>query len=321
MKASLEQAQSDTEPKSGAPESGRRRVLECMAWAGTGVLWTVVGGIPRSRLLGNEAEAAESTASFRFIQISDSHLGFHGAANPDVAGTLRQAIAEVKVNADQASFLIHTGDVSHTSQPAQFDAAAMIIQEAGLTTHFVPGEHDVIGDAGKGYFTRFGVGKTRWYSFDERDVHFVGLDNVSQLGVKGLGHLGADQLAWLRNDLAGRSRSQPIVVMAHIPLWQIYPQWGWGTEEAAELLAMLRPFGSVTVLNGHIHQIIQKVEGQVAFHTARSTAFPQAAPSPEANPGPLTVPAGRLEQVLGTAGIQYVPGRARLAIIDTPLGA
>jgi Icc protein len=316
MKASFEQARSDT-----APETGRRRVLECMAWVGSGVLWTVASGIPRSHLLGGAAEAAESAASFSFVQISDSHLGFHGTANPDVTGTLRQAIAEVKANAAQASFMIHTGDVSHTSRPVQFDTAATIIQEAGLTTHFVPGEHDVIGDAGKGYFARFGTGKTRWYSFDAAGVHFIGLDNVSQLGVKGLGHLGADQIAWLRNDLAGRSRSQPIVVMAHIPLWQIYPQWGWGTEEAAELLTMLRPFGSVTVLNGHIHQIIQKVEGQVAFHTARSTAFPQAAPSPHANSGPLTVPAGRLEQVLGTARIHYVPGKARLAIIDTPLGA
>jgi 3',5'-cyclic-AMP phosphodiesterase len=304
-----------------AVDTGRRRALECMVWAGTGVLWTVAGGIPRSRLLGSEAEAAESAASFTFVQISDSHLGFRGAANPDVAGTLREAIAEVRANARQAAFMIHTGDVSHTSQPVQFDTAEMIITEAGLDTHFVPGEHDVIADQGKGFFSRFSKGRTRWYSFDERGVHFIGLDNVSELGTKGLGHLGADQLAWLKNDLAGRSASQPIVVMAHIPLWQIYPKWGWGTEEAAELLAMLRPFGSVTVLNGHIHQIIQKVEGQVAFHTARSTAFPQAAPAPEANPGPLAVPAGRLREVLGTASVRYVPGNARLAIIDTPLGA
>jgi len=304
-----------------APGPGRRRVLECMVWAGTGVLWTVAGGVPRSRILGNEAEAAEGAASFSFVQISDSHLGFHGAANPDVPGTLRRAIAEVKENADQAAFMIHTGDVSHTSQPVQFDTARTIIKEAGLETHFVPGEHDVLVDAGKGYFSRFGEGKARWYSFDEKGVHFIGLDNVSALGTKGLGHLGADQLAWLKKDLAGRSASQPIVVMAHIPLWQVYPQWGWGTEEAAELLAMLRQFGSVTVLNGHIHQIIQKVEGRVTFHTARSTAFPQAAPAPDANPGPLKVPAGRLKEVLGTASVSYVAGNARLAIIDTPLGA
>jgi 3',5'-cyclic-AMP phosphodiesterase len=315
-----------TAPESIAPEPiarepGRRRVLECMVWAGTGVLWTVSGGIPRSRLLGTEAEAAEPAASFAFVQISDSHLGFHGPANMDVPGTLRQAIAEVNANAGQAAFMIHTGDVSHTSQPAQFDTAGTIIKEAGLETYFVPGEHDVLVDAGKGYFSRFGVGKNRWYSLDEKGVHFIGLDNVSALGAKGLGTLGADQLAWVKNDLAGRPASQPIVVMAHIPLWQVYPQWGWGTEEAAELLAMLRPFGSVTVLNGHIHQIIQKVEGTVAFHSAHSTAFPQAAPAPDANPGPLTVAAGRLRQVLGTARVSYVPGNARLAIIDTPLGA
>jgi len=303
------------------PEPGRRRTLECMVWAGSGVLWSVAGGIPRSRLLDNQAAAAEEPASFSFVQISDSHLGFHGRANPDVPGTLRKAIAEVKRNAGEAAFMIHTGDVSHTSQPAQFDTARTIIMEAGLETYFVPGEHDVLADAGQAFFSRFAEGRNRWYSLDIRGVHFVGLDNVSELGTNGLGDLGAEQLAWLKKDLAGRPGSQPIVVMAHIPLWQVYPPWGWGTEEAAELLAMLRRFGSVTVLNGHVHQIIQKIEGQVAFHTARSTAFPQAAPASDANPGPLTVPAGRLAAVLGTTSIRYVPGKARLAIIDTPLGA
>ncbi len=305
--------------QTATPAPSRRRVLECMAWVGQGVVWTVAGGIPRSRLLGGPAEAAE--AGFSFVQISDSHLGFHGAANPDVSGTLRQAVGEVKAEAAGASFMIHTGDVSHTSQAVQFDMAEAIIRGSGLETHYVPGEHDVLLDGGKGFFSRFGVGKNRWYSFDEGGVHFIALDNVSQLGAKGLGTLGAGQLAWVKNDLAGRTASQPIVVMAHIPLWQVYPQWGWGTEEAAALLALLRPFGSVTVLNGHIHQIIQKIEGDVAFHTARSTAFPQAAPAPDANPGPLKVPPGRLKEVLGTASIAYVPGKERLALIDTPLGA
>ncbi|MGH7050986.1 MAG: metallophosphoesterase family protein [Acetobacteraceae bacterium] len=306
-----------------AHSPGRRRLLECMVWAGTGVLWTVVGGVPRSRMLTMPAEAATAAQrSFSFVQISDSHIGFHGPANLDVAGTLRRAIGEVKAAAKNAAFMIHTGDVSHTSKDAQFDTALQINREAGLETYYVPGEHDILAENGKNFFSRFGTGKGRWYNFDAAGVHFIGLDNVSDIGPGGLGHIGAEQLAWLKKDLAGRSTSQPIVVMAHMPLWQIYPKWGWGTDEAAEVMALLRPFGSATVLNGHIHQIVQKVEGQVAFHTARSTAFPQEVPAaPPAHPGPFKVADGRLQQMLGTADISYVPGTARLAIIDSPLGA
>ena len=312
-----------TEREAGQPGPGRRRVLACMAWAGTGVLWTLTGGVPRSRLIGTPAEADTLPArDFSFVQISDSHIGFHGAANLDVTGTLREAIGEVKAAAGGAGFMIHTGDVSHTSKNAEFDSAHEINREARLPVHYVPGEHDILADNGANFFSRFGTGKSRWYSFDAEGVHFIGLDNVTDLGPGGLGHIGAEQLAWLKKDLAARPTSQPIVVMAHMPLWQVYPKWGWGTEEAAAVLALLRPFGSVTVLNGHIHQIMQKIEGHVAFHTARSTAFPQAAPAaPPAHPGPLKVADDRLKAMLGTASISYVPGNTRLAIIDKPLGA
>lgn len=301
----------------------RRRVLACMAWAGTGVLWTVAGGVPRSRLLGAPAEAAARTErAFHFVQISDSHIGFRGPANFDVTGTLRQAIGEIKAGAADAAFMIHTGDVSHTSKEAEFDTATALNNEAGLKTYYVPGEHDILEGNGQSFFRRFGTGPGRWYSFDAAGIHFIGLDNVTDLVPGGLGHIGREQLAWLAKDLAGRSKSQPIVLMAHMPLWQIYPKWGWGTDEAAEVLALLRNFGSVTMLNGHIHQIIQKVEGHVAFHTARSTAFPQAAPAaPPAHPGPMQVPAGKLGSVLGTTSVSYMRGNAHLAIIDQPLGA
>lgn len=302
-------------------EHPRRGFLKCMVWAGTGVLWTVAGGVPRSRLLSPDAEAATGSA-FSFVQISDSHIGFAGPENVDVTATLQLAIDEVKAHAEGAQFMIHTGDVSHTSKNAQFDAASEVVRGAGLETYYVPGEHDILADNGKNFFARFGTGSGRWYSFDLHGVHFIGLDNVTDLGPGGLGYIGAEQFAWFKNDLAARSASQPIVVMAHIPLWQVYPKWGWGTEEAAQVLALLRRFGSVTVLNGHIHQIVQKVEGHVAFHTARSTAFPQAAPGgPPGHPGPLKVADARLKSVLGTASISYVPGAAPLALVDTPLGA
>ncbi|MGH3183898.1 MAG: metallophosphoesterase family protein, partial [Streptosporangiaceae bacterium] len=292
--------------------------------AGTGAFCVMQGGVLKSYSLSrlNEMNPAQARGELSFVQISDSHIGFRGPANLNVTATLTQAISEVKAHGANAAFMIHTGDVSHTSKDAEFDTAERINHAAGLATYYVPGEHDILTANGRNFFSRFGTGKGRWYSFDAGGVHFIGLDNVTDLGPGGLGHIGADQLAWLQQDLAARPSSQPIVVMAHMPLWSVYPKWGWGTEEAAAVLALLRPFGSATVLNGHIHQIMQKVEGHVAFHTARSTAFPQAAPAaPPAHPGPLKVADNRLQAMLGTASISYVPGNARLAIIDKPLGA
>lgn len=299
----------------------RRDALRCMLWAGTGLLWTVSGGIPRASLVGS-ANAAEATG-LSFVQISDSHIGFNKEANPDVAGTLREGIEAVKKLKGSSALMIHTGDVSHLSKDAEFDTANEIIKGAGLETHFVPGEHDMLVDDGKPFLERFEKGSPAggWYSFDQAGVHFIGLNNVVNLKAGGLGNLGADQLAWLKKDLDGRPASLPIVVFAHIPLWTVYAEWGWGTEDGARALTMLARFGSVTVLNGHIHQVMQKVEGTVAFHTARSTAFPQPAPGSAPSPGPMKVPPGQLRTLLGVATVAVVHGQSQLAIVDTPLGA
>ena len=303
--------------------ASRRGFLECMTWAGAGVLWTVVGGIPRARMIG-AAEAADAVSEpLAFMQISDSHIGFNSAPNTDVNGTLEEAIRLVKAQKANAAFMIHTGDVSQLSKDAQFDTAQQIILGAGLDTHYVPGEHDVLVDDGASFFRRFTPGAAHgWYSFDQAGVHFIALNNVQDLKAGGLGSLGADQLEWLANDLAGRSASQPVVIFAHIPLWTVSQDWGWGTDDGEQALALLRRFGSVTVLNGHIHQIMQEVEGHVAFHTARSTAFPQPAPGTAASPGPVKdVPPGRLRATLGIAKVSTVQTSSPLAIIDTPLGA
>ena len=310
----------ETSDDTNAP-GARRGFLKCMAWAGTGVLWTVSGGIPTSALLGSPAQAA-TTRDLRFMQISDSHIGFSAAPNTDVAGTLGEAVAQVRQLRGNASLLLHTGDVSQLSKPAQFDTAEQIINGAGMDTHYIPGEHDVLDDDGHGFFARFTkAGAQGYYSFDQQGVHFVGLNNVQNLQAGGLGQLGPDQLHWLEADLKQRPASQPIVVFAHIPLWLVSADWGWGTSDAAEALGYLRRFGSVTVLNGHIHQVMQKVEGNVMFHTARSTAFPQPAPGTAPSPGPIkTVPPGRLHSMLGVASISQVHGHASLAIVDTALG-
>jgi 3',5'-cyclic AMP phosphodiesterase CpdA len=300
----------------------RRHALECMIWAGTGVLWTVSGGIPKSLSLLNSAEAAEAAKGFTFLQISDSHVGFDKPANPHAIDTLKEAIGKVGALKTKPSFMIHIGDITHLSTADQFDNAAQIIGSAGLPVHYVPGEHDLVDEAqGKAYLDRYGKGTkgAGWYSFDQEGVHFIGLVNVVNLKSGGLGNLGAEQLAWLADDVKGLSAETPIVVFAHIPLWTIYPEWGWGTDDSAQALSLLRRFGSVTVLNGHIHQIMQKVEGNVTFHTARSTAFPQPAPGAAKAPGPMKVPEGELRSYLGITDVVFAVGKNELALTDSTL--
>ena len=298
------------------PNMERRGFLKCMTWAGTAMVWTVAGGVPRSRLIGS-AEAA--TNEFTFVQISDSHLGFDKPANPNVTATLQEALDDVGKLPKKPAFMIHTGDITHLSKPAQFDTAAQLCGGTKLTMHTVPGEHDILEEDGKSYLNRFGKGTKGdgWYSFDANGVHFIGLVNVVNLQGNGLGNLGHDQLEWLEDDVKHLSASTPIVVFAHVPLWIVYQDWGWGTADGAQALSYLKKFGSVTVLNGHIHQVMQKVEGNVAFHTARSTAFPQPAPGSAKSPGPMVVPAGELKQYLGIANISLVSAKAPLAIVDT----
>jgi 3',5'-cyclic AMP phosphodiesterase CpdA len=308
----------DHNDKSDGPS--RRRVLECMTWAGTGVLWTVAGGVPRSLGIVNEAMAA-GAGGLTFLQISDSHMGFDKPANPNTKGTLEEAMGKIKTLAVKPSFMIHTGDITHLSKASEFDDADKIISQAKLDVHYVPGEHDIIDEEVKLYRERYGRG-TRgagWYSFDADGVHFIGLVNVANLKAGGLGSLGAEQLAWLEDDVKGKSASTPIVVFAHIPLWTVYPAWGWGTEDSGRALELLKGFGSVTVLNGHIHQVMQKVEGNVAFHTARSTAFPQPAPGSAPSPGPMKVADDRLRTLLGVASVTFRQGDQRLAVVDQPL--
>ncbi len=302
----------------------RRGFLECMAWAGTGMLWSVSGGLLGSALLGPRADAADAAkSSFSFVQISDSHIGFSKEGiNADVTATLNQAIARINALPQQPDFIIHTGDLTHLSAAEEFDTLGELLKSAKTQKIFyVPGEHDVTGDTGKLYRERFGRNSkgSGWYSFDHRGVHFVGLVNVIDIQQNGLGSFGEEQLGWLEDDLKSRSADTPIVVFAHIPLWEVYPQWGWGTKDSARALSYLKRFGSVTVLNGHIHQTMKKVEGRVTFHTAMSTAFPQPEPGRAPKPGPLKVEAGKLREYLGTTEVHFVEGNSSLALVDSTL--
>jgi hypothetical protein len=303
----------------------RRRFLECLGWAGTGLVWTVSGGLASSVTLGAaDARTRPAVKPFSFVQLSDSHIGFTKDPNPDARATWREAVARVSALPQRPDFILHTGDVSHLSRPEEFDDADQILRQAGLPVFHTPGEHDMLDDGqGKAFLDRYGQGSLGdgWRSFDHSGVHFVGLVNVKALQAGGMGHLGPEQLAWLQKDLAGLSASTPVVVYTHIPLWTVYADWGWGTDDAAQALALLSRFGSVTVLNGHIHQVLTKTEGQVSFHTARSTAFPQPAPGQAPSPGPLKVPAGQLRQLLGVRTVNLVRGNAPLAVVDAPLAA
>jgi 3',5'-cyclic AMP phosphodiesterase CpdA len=254
------------------------------------------------------------------VQISDSHIGFNKPANADVNATLQIAIEKINGLPKAPDFMIHTGDLTHLAKPSEFDTLSQLLEGAKTKQVFyVPGEHDNATDDGKEYLSRFGKGTkgTGWYSFDQHGVHFVGLVNSAAL--EGMGKLGADQLAWLKDDLAARSASTPIVLFAHLPLWTVYPEWGWGTADSAEALSYVKRFGSVTVLNGHIHQTMQKVEGNVKFHTAMSTAFPQPAPGAAPSPGPMKVPAEKLRSVLGIREVEVVTNPQHLAVADSTL--
>jgi len=291
-----------------------------MAWAGSGVLWTVSGGILSSQALGQSVKNAKGT--LHFVQISDSHIGFNKPANPNVVATLQAAVDKINGLPAQPDFIIHTGDLSHDSKPGQFDDMDQVLKGAKpKQIYFVPGEHDTSIDDGKLYLERYGQALQAkgagWYSFNHKDVHFVGLNNSAVL--EGMGNLGEEQLQWLEADLKGQPASRPVVVFAHIPLWSVYPEWGWVTRDSERALGFLKRFGSVTVLNGHIHQVMQKTEGNVTFHTAMSTAFPQPAPGAAKNPGPMTVPEDKLKSVLGVTNVTSVLKKHSLAIVDNTL--
>ncbi len=303
----------------------RRGFLKCMAWVGTGLIWTMSGGVLAGCIQPQAAgQAAAATGDFSFVQISDSHIGFDKDPNKDVTGTFQQAVDKINALSTPPAFLLHTGDLTHLAKPEQFDTVGQVLKGAKASQVFyVPGEHDVIGDNGKSYLDRYGKGTqgAGWQSFDYKGVHFIGLVNVVNLKAGGLGVLGQEQLDWLKQDTAKLATSTPIVVFAHIPLWTVYPQWGWGTQDSEQALALLKRFGSLTVLNGHIHQILQKVEGNVTFHTARSTAFPQPEPGKAPAPGPMKdVPADKVRNMLGITNVAYVEHNSMLAVTDATLG-
>jgi Icc protein len=316
--------QSSSDPAQPTDPS-RRKALTCVAgWAGAAVVWSVAGGVPRAFAASDAGKMAVPAKTFTFVQISDTHFGFHKDANPDIVGSFRRAAAQINALQNAPALVVHTGDISHLSKAEEFGQARELLTEIRIDrVHTVPGEHDALDEGLAGYLKQFDHdGKQRaWYSFDQGGVHFIGLSNVLNFKLGTMTSLGDEQLAWLKQDLAGVSHSTPVVVLAHIPMWTVYAPWGWGTADADQALALLKPYGSVTVLNGHVHQVLQKVEGHVALHTAMSLAYPLPTPGQEGigEPGPLKVPAGELGKKLGTRQLTIVRGKHEVALVDTPI--
>jgi hypothetical protein len=299
----------------------RRQLIRHGAWFGAAVGFAVVGGEVISHVAGAAgAGHAAARPTLRFAQISDSHIGFTGAPNPDVTGTFSHAIDQVNHLGYAPDFVIHTGDLTHLSAPDQFDQVKQML--SGLRTPHVftvPGEHDSVDDGGQKYRSIFGAG-TRgdgWYSFDIAGVHVIAL--VNTLNLKKLGHLGTDQLAFVEKDVAGLSNDTPIIVFSHIPLFAMYPDWGWGTDDATQALSYLSRFSSVTCINGHVHQLFSKTEGNVTFYSGTTTAYPLPHPGDGPAPKPITLPAGKLHDALGIREVSYTKGQTALALKEATL--
>jgi 3',5'-cyclic AMP phosphodiesterase CpdA len=307
---------SDNETDPTGSQIDRRSFMRHAAWAGAAVAVAVTGGVVTTDLL-RTGKSTPKTSDFTFVQISDSHLGFQGRANPDVAGTFTQSIALVNALPDRPDFVIHTGDVTHFSTVEQFDQAKQMMSSLRTPQVLVlPGEHDTVDDTGQKYLSVFGSGTqgTGWFSFDHKGVHFISLVNTT--GQQVLGHLGTEQLTWMRNDVAHISSETPVVVFSHIPLFEMYTPWGWGTDDAGQALGLLRRFGSVTCLNGHVHQVMSKVEGNVTFHTCAPTAYPLPAPGQAPAPNPVVLPASQLHAALAIRDVSYSSRSLHLILRD-----
>lgn len=294
--------------------------LSHVGWTGAGIVWTLgANGLLAQRAL---AQDASSVSGMSFVQISDSHIGFHQAANPDVSGTLAAAVDAINALERQPAFVVHTGDVTHLSKAQQFDDAKQILGKLKAPLFTLPGEHDVIGSsAPSGYLDAFAGdrvqnSKTGWYSWDQGGAHFVALVNVFDFEKMGL--IGNEQLGWLERDLGAQKSRTPIVVFTHVPLYALYPAWGWTTEDGSKALAMLARFDRVTVLNGHIHQIVRHTEGNIEFASADATAYPQPEAGKAPKPGPMTLPKDALLKAIGYRTVSLGGGNPDIG--DHPLG-
>ena len=291
----------------------RRNFMHHVGWTGLGILWTVgANGLLESCQVGDTTAQKQSATSLSFVQISDSHLGFHQPANEHVEATLQKAINSINSLPTPPAFVVHTGDITQLSKPAQFDQAKQLLAQLKVPLFTLPGEHDVIGDGGQAYSEAFSQKEKKegLEAWDQSGVHYVSLTNVLDFGGSGNGKLGQAQIDVLAKDLAAQKSDTPLVIFSHIPLYDLYPQWGWATADWASARSLLSRFSAVTVLSGHIHQVIQHTEGKISFSTATATAFPLPSPGHGDHPNPVKLPENALLAELGFRTVEIVPGQA-----------
>jgi 3',5'-cyclic-AMP phosphodiesterase len=291
----------------------RRKFIEHVSWTGLGIAWAVgANGLFTACQVEEPTAQKSSTASpFSFVQISDTHIGFHKPANEHVTDTLQKTINAINALLAPPAFVVHTGDISHLSKPEEFDLAKQLLSQLKVPLFTLPGEHDTIGDRGKAYEEAFPRKDVRegLQSWDQAGIHFVSLTNVLDFGTTGSGKLGQAQLDVLAKDLAGQKPDTPLVIFSHIPLYDLYPKWGWATADSAQLLSLLARFASVTVLTGHIHQVIEHSEGNIRFHTATTTAYPLPAPGHGEKPAPVNLPKNSLLAAIGFRTVEVIAGK------------
>ena len=298
----------------------RRDLLSCMGWLGTGALYTMGAGVANSVAIDSaKAGTVSATKPFSFVQISDTHIGFKFRPNPDALGTFKMSLDKIKALPQKPDFILHTGDISLTSSQSEFDTAKQLLTELNIPVFYVPGEADTRqGSDPSAYLAQFGKGSKGdgWYSFDANGVHFIALVNTVNLDNTGMGILGEAQIKWLKDDVSRLSSETPLVVFAHMPLWDLYPAWGVGTLDAKPALEPLKRFGSVTVLNGHVHQIQQKIEGNMTFHTANSTGFPLNTIGDPKGFAPPVLPRADLLKAIGINEVKVVSKTGPIAVLD-----
>jgi hypothetical protein len=277
------------------------------------------GAVFASGLAGCAGMMHSAASDFYFVQLSDTHWGFKGAANPDAAGTLPKAVAAVNALKVQPEFIVFTGDLTHTTDDAEERRRRMrefrqIV--SGLKVqqrYYLPGEHDASLDRGAAFIELFGP---THYSFAHRGVHFIAIDNVSDPGAS----VGDGQIAWLQGELDKVPAGAPIVILTHRPLFDLVPKWDWATRDGDKVMATLMPYPNVTIFYGHIHQEHHHQTAHIQHHASRSLIFPLPAPGSQDKRLPLPWDAEHPYQGLGFREVHAATGPLALTLDEIGIG-
>lgn len=294
----------------------RRNFLKLVAVGGSAIF---ASGLKMNAMAADQKSAAGTAYDdFYFVQLSDTHWGYTGPANPDASNTLKKAVATVNALENPPDFIVFTGDLTHTTDdPRERRKRLTEFREiaAGLkvkNVRFMPGEHDAALDSGAAYKEQFGE---TFYSFDHKGVHFIALDNVSDPGAK----IGEAQLTWLKGELGKLRKEDPIVVLAHRPLFDLAAKWDWATRDGDKAIDLLMPYPNVTVFYGHIHQENHHMTGHIPHHSAKSLIFPLPAPGSQEKRTPLPWDPAMPNRGMGFREVEAEPRTAEYKIQEFPV--